>query len=372
MKRDESLSGRAKGFAFRLVEGFGILPRGGEVAEEVRALDQDARGALRKHGVRFGQFTIFLPALLKPAPTRLRLVLWSLANGLDTFPEAPPPGLVTIPADGSAPRGYAAMAGYRAAGARAIRIDMLERLADMLRAEDTKGGFEARADMLSITGLTLEQFADLMQGLGYRAVRGERPKARPAPAAPEEVQPVTEAAPAADDVPPDAAPTAADAAPEVAPSAPQQPGQPVAEAPQAGTPAEVVSDASAPEQAEPAPDAGQGETNDQPPERAPGEAGPEAQVAPAPDPEETEVFYTFTWAGRGRGQARGRPRREQGETRPRGDAPKARGKGKPKGGKPQRDAKPKTFTAGPDRKAKDRIDPDNPFAAALMGLKDKE
>ena len=80
------------------------------------------------------------------------------------------------------------LAGYRKSGARAIRIDMLERLADMLRAEDSRGGFEAKADMLSITGMTLEQFADLMSGLGYKAEKGERPKAKPAKAAaPEEV-----------------------------------------------------------------------------------------------------------------------------------------------------------------------------------------
>ncbi len=54
MSRDESLSGLAKGFAFQLVEAFGILPRD-RVAEDVKALDQDARGMLRKHGVRFGQ-----------------------------------------------------------------------------------------------------------------------------------------------------------------------------------------------------------------------------------------------------------------------------------------------------------------------------
>ena len=71
---------------------------------------------------------------LKPAPTRLRLVLWSLKMGLQEFPEAPPPGLVTVPAGSSAPRGFHSMSGYRAAGERAIRIDMLERLADMLRA----------------------------------------------------------------------------------------------------------------------------------------------------------------------------------------------------------------------------------------------
>ncbi|MEQ8255871.1 MAG: DEAD/DEAH box helicase, partial [Roseovarius confluentis] len=110
IQRDEELTGLARGFGFQLVENFGIIPRG-EVADEVKALDQDARGQLRKHGVRFGQFTIFMPLLLKPAPTRLRLVLWSLKMGLQEFPEAPPPGLVTVPAGTSAPGGYHSMSG---------------------------------------------------------------------------------------------------------------------------------------------------------------------------------------------------------------------------------------------------------------------
>ncbi len=175
MKNDETLEGMAKGVAFQIVENLGVMPRS-EIAADIKALDQDARGTLRKHGLRFGQFTIFQHLMLKPAPTRLRLVLWSLSAGLDDFPEAPPPGLVTIPAVVDAPDGFYARAGYRLAGDRAIRIDMLERLADMLRGENSRAGFEANADMLSITGLTLEQFASLMQGLGYAAERGEREK----------------------------------------------------------------------------------------------------------------------------------------------------------------------------------------------------
>ncbi|WP_333713615.1 helicase-related protein [Yoonia sp.] len=182
LRNDETLTGAAKGFAYRMAEGFGIIPRG-EIADEVKALDQEARAALRKHSVRFGQFTIFQPPLLKPAPTRLRLVLWSLSKGLSEFPESPPPGLVTVPAPKDSIAGYFAMAGYRAAGERAIRIDMLERLADMLRDKDSRAGFEANPDMLSITGMTLEQFADLMEGLGYKAERGEREKVKPAPSA---------------------------------------------------------------------------------------------------------------------------------------------------------------------------------------------
>ena len=183
LRDDEALTGMARGIAFRLVEALGVVPRL-EIADDVKGLDQESRASLRKHGVRFGQHTVFMPLLLKPAPTRLRLVLWSLAEGFEVFPEAPPPGLVTVAAVPDAPAGYYPRAGYRLAGDRAIRIDMLERLADMTRNLDARAGFEATADMLSITGLTLEQFARLMQGLGYAATEGTRPKRKPAPAAP--------------------------------------------------------------------------------------------------------------------------------------------------------------------------------------------
>ena len=316
MSRDEALTGLVRGFAFRLVENFGIIPRE-QVAAEVRELDQEARGALRKHGVRFGQFTIFMPLLLKPAPTRLRLVLWALARGLDEFPESPPPGLVTIPVAEGAPEGYHAMSGYRRAGSRAIRIDMLERLADLLRACDSRAGFEATPDMLSITGMTLEQFADLMQGLGYRAERGTREKVKPAPAAtPAE----TAGADAGKPAPAEAAQPGGEAAQE-APPAPQE------EAPAAA--GELPRDA------------------------AEGEAA-------AKDGSEEEVYYVFTWRGN-------RPRRPAGKARAAGQG---KPRGKPKGKRPPKGAdKPRKFTARPPRK--DEIDPDNPFAAALMGLKGK-
>ncbi|WP_420005650.1 helicase-related protein [Arenibacterium sp. LLYu02] len=370
LQQDEALTGLARGFAFRMVETLGILPRA-SVMQEVKDLDQDARGALRKHGIRFGQFTIFMPLLLKPAPTRLRLLLWSLANGLQEFPEAPPAGLVTVPAMPDAPEGYDTMAGYRAAGQRMIRIDMLERLADLLRAEDSRGGFEAKPDMLSITGMTLEQFSDLMQGLGYRAEKGERAKVK-----------------AVDAVVADAAAVVAEAG---------------AEAP-ADVPAGVegiADEGVAPIAAEPAdaavadPIAEVAET-----EVATGEAA-DAAVEEA----EIEVFYTFTWGraarqggnargprrgdargeGRGEGRAEGRgDNRGEGRGESRGDRGGKsdggpRGGNKPRGGKPQGkkgaprpdrggDKGAKTYSARPPKKEK-QIDPDNPFAAALMGLK---
>ncbi len=353
MQKDEALTGLAKGFAFRMIEAMGVLPRD-QVAAEVKELDQDARASLRKHGIRFGQFTIFMPALLKPAPTRLRLVLWSLAQGLDEFPESPPPGLVTVPAMTGAPESYHTMSGYRAAGTRAIRIDMLERLADMLREEDSRGGFEAKADMLSITGMTLEQFADLMQGLGYTAERDEREKAKPV----DKVVPGAEGA----------------GVPE---GAGEQPVIDVAQTPPEGgiveTPApppaddvppptgDIVDEGMAPIVEEPPeePQAGDG-IPDVPAEEVPAGTAPDAGLAGP----ETEVFYVFRWAGFARGGDRPRRGGKQ------GGKPAGKPRGKPKG-KRGPNAKPETFQARPPKKEKE-IDPDNPFAAALMGLRDKD
>jgi ATP-dependent RNA helicase SUPV3L1/SUV3 len=205
--------------------------------------------------------------------------------------------------------------------------------------------------MLSITGLTLEQFADLMTGLGYAGTRSERPKVR---------------------------------APEPPPPPPETDG-PV-------NPIPEEESVLAPPPAEPAPDA----------------------------PVEMEAFYTFVWSPKPRerrpqrpeGQARrprgdgapqGAPRRDSGKLgaglgprrdpaqagapadgkprverkeggfRARGDKPFQKG-GKPGFKGPRDDArggapKPRVFESRPEKR--DRIDPDNPFAAALMALRDK-
>ena len=430
LQRDETLQGLARGFAFRLVEHLGIITRD-SVAAEVKELDQEARSVLRKHGVRFGQFTIFMPALLKPAPTRLRLVLWSLSQGLDEFPESPPPGLVTIPNLPEVPQGYYTLSGYRPAGDRAIRIDMLERLADMLRTQDTRGGFEATADMLSITGMTLEQFSKLMGGLGYAAEKGERPKQKAA-------EPATAGAPAPSGTP-DAV-TADTSAPSGAPTsnAPMTEDESVLaaetrarwEADQAARrAAEATAAPTADADATPASASAVDETGA---DTAPvdgtaddgvngttgnGTTGNEAPApadAAAPAAPETETFYTFRWQPKPRGGAHRRPQGGEGQTQgqgrragggpghprgerrasseavgepgaDRGDRPRreagGNGGGKPagggkagarKGGKPGGAAQgggqgSRSFSARPEKKA----DPDSPFAI-LAQLKDKK
>ncbi|MBX3495607.1 MAG: disulfide oxidoreductase [Parvibaculum sp.] len=178
--RDASdIDGLARGVAFRLIENLGSMKREW-VAEDIRTLDQAARGQLRKHGVRFGAHSIFMPALLKPAPARLLMMLWALARkDVDEpfagLPQPPAPGLTSIPADPSAPQGFYEALGFRLCGTRAVRLDMLERIADLIRpviaARTYNGGFVVTPDMMSLVGCSGEEFASLLQGLGYRSQR---------------------------------------------------------------------------------------------------------------------------------------------------------------------------------------------------------
>ena len=138
LSKAEDISGLARGVAFRLVEALGVLKRE-DVSEDIRALDQEARGQLRRFGVRFGALNIFMPALLKPAASDLALLLWALNDGkkfgieAKTLPEPPREGLTSAATDPGLPEPFYQVAGFHRCGARVVRIDMLERLADMIR-----------------------------------------------------------------------------------------------------------------------------------------------------------------------------------------------------------------------------------------------
>jgi len=306
----EDVTGLARGVAFRLVENLGVLIRD-DVAEDVRQLDQDARGRLRRHGVRFGAFHVFVPALLKPAPARLRLLLWALqreAQGdfkLQDLPAPPPDGLTSVPFDRATPRGFYNAVGYRVCGGRAVRIDMLERLGDVIRtrlswkparegderpAGSVPGGFTVVPDMMSLVGCSGEDFAGILRALGFRVDR----RRVETPAAVE-------------------APRAAGTDPA-----------PVGEAPVAPEPAEPAEPA-APDVAGPA-------TADD----------PVAVAADAAEPQFLEVWRPRRPHERGRKEGHERPagdkpRRARADTEAR---PRTRSRGKPKDGRPK-DAGPK-------------------------------
>ena len=178
---EEALGPQARGVAFRLIEHFGAISRH-QIAEDIKALEQPERGKLRKLGVRFGEYTIHMPALLKPAPAQFLALLWALWEGKN--PESfPPPqaGATSVENDKTIPAPYYFASGYRPSGNRAVRIDMLERLAQEIRtARDAAGkeGFEAGNRMMSLVGCSGDDFESILQSLGFKkaTVTKERPK----------------------------------------------------------------------------------------------------------------------------------------------------------------------------------------------------
>ena len=200
----EDVTGIARGVAFQLVEALGVLERQ-KVAEEVKGLDQPARATLRKYGVRFGAYHIYLPALLKPAPRALATQLWAIkyenpeAKGVGDLLHLAGSGRTSIPVDKETPKTLYRTAGYRICGERAVRVDILERLADLIRpalswregapGPKPDGVFDGRSfvvtgAMTSLTGASGEDFASILRSLGYRMDRKPKPAETVAPAAP--------------------------------------------------------------------------------------------------------------------------------------------------------------------------------------------
>lgn len=219
MSKSSELQGLARGIAFQLKESLGALKRE-TIADDINALDQAARAELRKYGLRFGAFNIFFPIMLKPAAADLAATLWLLkhppANG--ATPQLPRPGLTSVVVDPATPEALYRAHGFHLCGPRAIRLDILERLADLIRpllawragpgktdappkGSTGDGGFRATDDMMSILGCSAEELGEVLKALGFRLERRPVPAATPAPSAAEAAAVTSEAAPAAETSP---------------------------------------------------------------------------------------------------------------------------------------------------------------------------
>ncbi|EKF61322.1 ATP-dependent helicase [Agrobacterium albertimagni AOL15] len=392
LSRAEDLQGLAKGLAFQLVENLGVLFRR-DVADDVKSLDQDGRASMRRYGVRFGAYHIFMPALLKPAPAELITLLWALKHdGLDKpgYGDLIPvlaAGRTSVVTDPSYERMFYKLAGFRFLGKRAVRIDILERLADLIRPLlQWKPGSPARPDgaydgrrfttttaMLSILGATPDDMEEILKGLGYRADSVSAEEAAAFLAAQTGSAPTeTVASEKNEDDSVDDADQSGEAASEgEAPAAvaEEQPAAVAEDAASAEQPAEAT---------EPKPvllwRPGGRSDNQRGTGRPGGDRRPQGQRNAAPRE-----------GGEAGGEKRGEGRRDDRRSDNRGDRRddnrgKFAGKGdrqdrgdrKDRGPRPERDnnkSQPQRFEAKPPRKEKP-LDPDSPFAK-LAALKEQ-
>jgi ATP-dependent RNA helicase SUPV3L1/SUV3 len=414
----DGLLGPAKGLAYRLHEALGIIKRK-DVAEEAKALDQDARSALRKMGVRFGAYHIFLPALLKPAPATLSTLLWALKNDAKDKPgygdvvTALAAGRTSVVAEASFEREFYRLSGFRVLGKRAVRIDILERLADLIRpalAWNPGSGarpagaydgarFVVTPAMMSILGATSEDMTEILRGLGYRSDTLSAEFVEKHLADLDAAVPVSEGAAAEGEAAPAvevvikrsfaSAVAEAQAAEHQAEASPAESAK-AESAPAAA--ADVTAPASEPEAAAPLNEAT---------EAAPAEAEPKVVLVwkqvrhdekrPEPRPRNANrrpAAKTADAAPVEGGEAKPQRDKPQQDRRPhrdfKGDNANERGPGKPRfdkrrdgkpagEGRPERkrdDAKPSNFQSKPREERPAKFDPDSPFAK-LAALRDQ-
>ncbi|AEI65679.1 helicase-related protein [Corallococcus macrosporus] len=130
----ESFSGAgrspvARGLAYRLSEGLGVITQG-EAQEQWRLLDEEARARLREQGVCEGHRFVYVAEALAPHALERRRMLTSLFLQRPVPPGVPrEPVLPASSLDGRDARAY----GYEVLGSVALRIDVVERLGEALR-----------------------------------------------------------------------------------------------------------------------------------------------------------------------------------------------------------------------------------------------
>ncbi len=205
-------SSQLQDLAVRIANAFGVLDRE-PVRTVVRGLDQNARGVLRKQGVRFGSYYLYVPSTLRPASRALALQLWCVQKG-DEELSAAAQGLIPMASSGRTsappdarvnPETYR-IGGFRSCGDRVVRVDIVERLADMIRAASVLRvvngsdsgplAFQVTSQMTSLTGCSGDGFSSVLRALGFESLTVQRNEiVWPAAATPAAPPPATSEAP---------------------------------------------------------------------------------------------------------------------------------------------------------------------------------
>jgi ATP-dependent RNA helicase SUPV3L1/SUV3 len=162
--REGAPPGAARGLAFALAEGLGAVARRG-VARQVAALTPSDRRELSRLGVTIGRLAVFLPALQRPEPMRLRARLFAIREGRTA--EAGPDGPPSVPRDPRQGPAFYLACGYLSAGPRAVRLDRLERAAAAAARLSRTGPFVPPRELALILGCRPEDVPAVLDAIGY-------------------------------------------------------------------------------------------------------------------------------------------------------------------------------------------------------------
>ncbi|MEO1193968.1 MAG: helicase-related protein [Pseudomonadota bacterium] len=168
--RESALAPQPRGVAFQLVEALGCLPRRG--VDGLSRLTKAENKALAALGVKLGQESLFLPALLNPRAQSLLLQLWRLAHPGQAF-EPPAEAVQTVALTERDSAGAYAACGYRLLlkrrSALAVSIQTLEQIAGLsAKLARQSGAFAPSAPLLALAAGDEALLGQILGAIGYQ------------------------------------------------------------------------------------------------------------------------------------------------------------------------------------------------------------
>ncbi len=172
IKEDNS---ELRALAYRLYENNGVIKRS-NISEYLKKINQDDRKKLRKLGVKFGRYHVFLFKLFKPSSVSLRILLWKSYN--NKFLNLSPPtfGLNFLNNMKTANKDFMLLCGFEKFDDIYVRIDILERLFLLIfnSKKDEKEEVKVIPEMLNLLGCSKENFKKLLKKMNYKIFEKEK------------------------------------------------------------------------------------------------------------------------------------------------------------------------------------------------------
>ena len=174
LKNSKEKKSNIRALSYQLYENNGVVKRE-YVIDYLNKLNQEDRKILRKIGIKFGRYHIYLFKLLKPDAVSLRLILWK--NYYQKFFDFKPPkfGLNFIESKKTLNKNFMLICGFEKFENFFVRIDILERLFIQIINSDKQKSTEIMLvpEMLNLLGCNKENFIKLIHKMNYKTIEKE-------------------------------------------------------------------------------------------------------------------------------------------------------------------------------------------------------
>ena len=174
LKNSKNTKSNIRALSYQLYENNGVVKRE-NVTDYLNKLNQEDRKELRKIGVKFGRYHIYLYKLLKPDAVSLRLILWK--NFHQKYFDFKPPkfGLNFVETKETLNKNFMLICGFEKFDGFFVRIDILERLFIQIINSDKKKNKEIMLvpEMLNLLGCSKENFIKLIKKMNYKSTQKE-------------------------------------------------------------------------------------------------------------------------------------------------------------------------------------------------------